>query len=123
MILDVLSDGPQSDANRQTSQSAQTYRQTRRRRKSDRAPVEPDEIGLQMDPTLHQPRDRQATRRGLGTYPEISIAEAREKALTMRKLIVRVKTPSTSAIEIEKQLAWPPQPSPSRKPPAKSTTN
>ncbi|VWC23355.1 phage integrase family site specific recombinase [Burkholderia aenigmatica] len=109
-----------------------TDKQAKALRPTDKPVVDGKVTGLLLSPTksgckwtlrFTSPVTGKRRDAGLGTYPEISIAEAREKALTMRKLIVRVKTPSTSAIEIEKQLAWLPQPSPSRKPPAKSTTN
>lgn len=60
---------------------------------------------------------------GLGTYPEISIAEAREKALTMRRLIDKGEDPIDQRNRDREATSVAAAASPSRKPLAKSTTN
>ncbi|MGS0894846.1 Arm DNA-binding domain-containing protein [Burkholderia stagnalis] len=96
-MLDGSRDGPKTDANRQTSQSAQTSRQTRLRRKGAGLPPTPTKSGCKWTLRFTGPVTGKRRDAGLGTCPEIPIAEARENAPTMRKFIDRGEGPSRPA--------------------------
>lgn len=75
MTLDGLHDGPNGDANRETSL----------RRKRDRATAGRDPAELQMDLRFTSPVTGTRRSAALDARPEISIADAHEKAPAMRK--------------------------------------